>query len=78
MVRRTRTEIEKYFPNDITIQGLKFPNVEKPVPLFYELNETDLILHVSFYIKKVYNQDSLIIPQAKLYISFQNPLTINQ
>jgi len=41
MVRRTRTEIEKYFSDDITIQGLKFPNVEKPVPLFYELNEKE-------------------------------------
>lgn len=41
MVRRTRTEIEKYFSDDITKQGLKFPNVEKPVPLFYELNEKE-------------------------------------
>ena len=41
MVRRTRTEVEKYFPDDITKQGLKFPNVEKPIPLFYELNEKE-------------------------------------
>ena len=41
MVRRTRTEIEKYFSDDITIQGLKFPDVEKPVPFFYELNEKE-------------------------------------
>jgi superfamily II DNA/RNA helicase len=41
MVRRTRTEIEKYFSKDITQQGLKFPNVEKPTPLFYELNEKE-------------------------------------
>jgi len=41
MVRRTRTEIERYFSDDITKQGLKFPNVEKPVPLFYELNEKE-------------------------------------
>src|SRR4030067_79727 len=41
MVRRTRTEIEKYFSDDITKQGLKFPNVEKPIPLFYELNEKE-------------------------------------
>jgi len=38
MVRRTRTEIEKYFRKDIEEQGLKFPQVEKPAPLFYELN----------------------------------------
>jgi len=41
MVRRTRTEIEKYFKKDITEQGLKFPQVEKPVPFFYELNDKE-------------------------------------
>jgi len=41
MVRRTRTEIEKYFPNDIKEQGLKFPDVTKPVPLFYQLNDEE-------------------------------------
>ncbi len=41
MVRRTRSEIVKYFSDDIHKQGLKFPNVEKPVPLFYELNEKE-------------------------------------
>ncbi|KQC13680.1 MAG: helicase [Desulfuromonas sp. SDB] len=41
MVRRTRTEIEKYFKKDIEEQGLKFPQVEKPAPLFYELNDRE-------------------------------------
>jgi superfamily II DNA or RNA helicase len=41
MVRRTRIEIEKYFKKDIEEQGLKFPLVEKPVPLFYELNDKE-------------------------------------
>jgi len=41
MVRRTRTEIEKYFNRDITLQGLKFPRVEKPVPVYYELNNQE-------------------------------------
>ena len=41
MVRRTRGEIVKYFSDDIHKQGLKFPIVEKPVPLFYELNEKE-------------------------------------
>lgn len=41
MVRRTRTEIVKYFSDDIHKQGLKFPDVEKPVPLFYELSEKE-------------------------------------
>ncbi|MFQ5455826.1 MAG: helicase-related protein [Nitrospirota bacterium] len=41
MVRRTRSEIENYFSQDITRQGIKFPNVEKPIPLFYELNKKE-------------------------------------
>ena len=41
MVRRTRTEIEKYFSKDIKEQGLKFPEVTKPEPLFYELNDKE-------------------------------------
>ncbi|MHB8277989.1 MAG: helicase-related protein, partial [Candidatus Humimicrobiaceae bacterium] len=41
MVRRTRSEIEKYFSLDLKKQNLKFPAVEEPKPLFYELNETE-------------------------------------
>jgi superfamily II DNA or RNA helicase len=41
MVRRTRSEIEQYFSDDITVQGLKFPNVKKPIPLFYQLNKKE-------------------------------------
>ncbi len=48
MVRRTRTEIEKYFIKDIKEQGLKFPDVKKPEPLFYELNaEEDNIFNIT-------------------------------
>jgi superfamily II DNA or RNA helicase len=38
MVRRTRTEIIRYFSHDLKHQGLKFPEVEAPSPLFYELD----------------------------------------
>lgn len=41
MVRRTRTEIEKYFSKDLEEQGLKFPEVKKPEPLYYELNDKE-------------------------------------
>lgn len=41
MVRRTRSEIVKYFTNDLNLQGLKFPHMEKPIPFFYELNEKE-------------------------------------
>ena len=39
MVRRTRTEIEKYFKEDLKTQGLKFPKVSAPEPIFYKLDE---------------------------------------
>ena len=41
MVRRTRTEVEKYFSKDLKNQGVKFPFVEKPEPLFYQLNDEE-------------------------------------
>lgn len=41
MVRRTRNEIANYFKKDLINQGLKFPEIEKPEPLFYELDELE-------------------------------------
>lgn len=41
MIRRTRTEIEKYYGEDLKRQGLKFPEVANPEPIFYKLNKTE-------------------------------------
>ena len=41
MIRRTRTEIEKYYGEDLKRQGLKFPEVANPEPLFYKFNKTE-------------------------------------
>jgi superfamily II DNA or RNA helicase/beta-phosphoglucomutase-like phosphatase (HAD superfamily) len=41
MVRRTRTEIEKYFADDLKRNDIKFPEVEDPKPLYYQLNEEE-------------------------------------
>ena len=41
MVRRTRTEIIKYFGNDLRKENLKFPEIANPEPLYYELNELE-------------------------------------
>ena len=41
MVRRTRTEIAKYFTKDLERQKLKFPDIEKPEPFFYELDDRE-------------------------------------
>ncbi len=39
MVRRTRMEIARFFSQDLGRQKLRFPGVEPPVPLFYELDD---------------------------------------
>lgn len=41
MVRRTRSEIVKYFEKDLAKQNLKFPDVADPKPVFYELNDKE-------------------------------------
>jgi superfamily II DNA or RNA helicase len=56
MIRRTRTEIEKYYGEDLKQRGFKFPEVQDPEPLFYKFskqenaifNETVLSLVVGF------------------------------
>ncbi|MDO8569831.1 MAG: helicase-related protein [bacterium] len=44
MVRRTRTEITKYFAEDLASQKLRFPDIEKPEAAFYELNDEEDIV----------------------------------
>jgi superfamily II DNA or RNA helicase len=39
MVRRTRTEVELYFKEDLEKQKLKFPEVEDPKPVLYQFDE---------------------------------------
>ncbi|MBD3330581.1 helicase, partial [Candidatus Peregrinibacteria bacterium] len=39
MIRRTRTEISKYYEKDLAAQKLKFPEVTDPKPFFYEFDE---------------------------------------
>lgn len=41
MVRRTRNEIIKYYGKDMSRQGLRFPEVAAPKPLYYELNKEE-------------------------------------
>ncbi|MGC8706930.1 MAG: helicase-related protein, partial [Desulfurella sp.] len=41
MIRRTRSEIEKYFKEDLEKNKLKFPQVSDPKALYYELNEKE-------------------------------------
>lgn len=39
VVRRTRTDIEKYFETDMESQGIKFPKIKGPNEIIYRLDE---------------------------------------
>lgn len=41
MVRRTRTEIVKYYGDDLKKQKMSFPVIADPEPIFYKLNEEE-------------------------------------
>lgn len=41
MIRRTRKEIETYYGEDMKKQGLKFPEVKDPQPLFYKFSKLE-------------------------------------
>ncbi len=38
VIRRTRTDIEKYYTDDMKNQGLSFPKIQRPVAIPYEMN----------------------------------------
>lgn len=44
MIRRTRTEIARYYGDDMQQQGLKFPEVQDPQPLFYQFNHHENVI----------------------------------
>lgn len=62
MVRRTRSEIEKYFGDDLKKQGLKFPEVAKPRPMYYKLNELE---------DRVFNKTMVIITKGMGYARYK-------
>jgi len=41
MIRRTRSEVIKYFTRELEKQKLKFPKVANPEPVFYQLNDQE-------------------------------------
>ncbi|VAW35023.1 DNA/RNA helicases, SNF2 family [hydrothermal vent metagenome] len=61
MVRRTRTEIVKYFAQDLASQGLKFPEVANPKPFFYELNDQE---------DRIFNRTIELLSQAFTYARY--------
>ncbi|MFH0341545.1 MAG: helicase-related protein [Chromatiales bacterium] len=68
MIRRTRNEIVKYYGDDLSIQGLKFPDVANPQPLFYKFTETE---------NEVFNETVRLLTKAFTYARYE-PLTYYQ
>jgi hypothetical protein len=65
MIRRTRSEIAKYYGDDLAKQGLKFPDVADPQPLFYKFSKIE---------NDVFNETVRLIAQDFKYARYK-PLT---
>lgn len=65
MIRRTRTEIEKYYGEDLKLQGFKFPDVADPQPLFYKFSRTE---------NEIFNETVRLLTKEITYARYQ-PLT---
>lgn len=61
MVRRTRTVIEKYYKSDLKIQGLKFPKVEDPKPIYYIFDSE---------VEKVFDNSLVMITELLKYTRY--------
>ncbi|HLG14913.1 MAG TPA: helicase-related protein [Blastocatellia bacterium] len=62
MIRRTRNEITKYYGEDLQLQGLKFPDVADPQPLFYKFNKTE---------NDVFNETVLLVAHEFKYARYK-------
>lgn len=69
MVRRTRTEIEKYFPEDLKNNNIKFPRVEPPKPLLYQLTEEE---------EKIFDETLRLITQEFTYARYKSLLYLKK
>ena len=56
MIRRTRSEIERYFQKDMVSHNLSFPKAHPPQPIYYELNtDENALFHETLGILKEFN-----------------------
>ena len=66
MIRRTRTEIQKYYGDDMAQQGIKFPEVADPKPLLYKFNPLE---------NQVFNETLQLLTSGLHYARYQ-PLAV--
>lgn len=57
LIRRTRTDIEKYYVNDIDLQGIHFPKISGPHELTYKMNSTTAQLFADTMSKILFELD---------------------
>lgn len=62
IVRRTRKEIEDYYQDDMKKEGIRFPKVNDPQPVFYQLNMIE---------NKIFNHTIDIITKRIKYARYQ-------
>jgi superfamily II DNA or RNA helicase len=74
MVRRTRSSIEKYYKDDLNLQGLKFPQVVDPEPIIYKFDE-ELDRIFGQTLKLIIEKFSYVRYTPLLYLKNQNSLT---
>lgn len=83
MIRRTRSEVAKYYAKDMELQGLKFPKLDAPEKIIYEFDElTDKVFTETInaikdfsyarYKPLTYLQGKAAEPYAKMMVAQQN------
>ncbi|AMK15260.1 helicase-related protein [Methanobrevibacter olleyae] len=62
MVRRTRSSISKYYREDLKENNMEFPDVKKPIPIYYEFDE---------YINEVFDETLELINNNLTYAKYR-------
>lgn len=62
MVRRTRSSISKYYAEDLKRNNMKFPTVNKPIPVYYEFDD---------YINKVFEETLILLNNELTYAKYR-------
>ena len=62
MVRRTRSSISKYYKEDLKKNKMEFPDVKKPIPVYYEFDD---------YINEVFEETLKLINKNLTYAKYR-------
>lgn len=62
MVRRTRSSISKYYAEDLKCNNMKFPTVNKPIPVYYEFDD---------YINEIFEETLSLLNNELTYAKYR-------